>query len=136
MDNIYQIPIQLRFIDIDAMGHVNNSVYLSYFELGRLEFFKNILNVKTERDFSFIIARCEVNYYKPIDLKSPGIYLNMWCGDFGKKSFKFFYEITDSERAIKFADGLSVQVFYDYTSQQTIPIPEKFIESVKDYIRK
>jgi len=129
----FQVPIQVRFRDLDAMGHVNNAVYFSYFELGRLEFFKKIINVKSPIEFSFILAKCEANYFLPIELNSPKIILNMWAGDFGNKSFKFFYELVSEDNNLKFADGTSVQVFYDYKSKKTIPVPEEFKEKIREY---
>lgn len=130
----FKIPIQVRFRDLDAMGHVNNAVYFSYFEVGRLEFFKQILKAKTSMDFPFILAKCEANYFLPIEINSPEINLQMWAGDFGKKSFKFFYEIVSNNEKIKFADGLSIQVFYDYQSKKTVEIPDTFKEKIRDYI--
>jgi acyl-CoA thioester hydrolase len=130
----FQIPIQVRFRDLDAMGHVNNAVYFSYFELGRLEFFKNIIKVKSPAEFSFILAKSEASYYLPIDLASPNIILNMWAGEFGNKSFKFFYELVSEDNKLKFADGYSVQVFYNYKTKKTIPVPDDFKEKIKDYI--
>ena len=53
---IEPLSIQVRFSDIDAMGHVNNAVYLSYFELARVYYFEKIMNEswdwKKKRNYS------------------------------------------------------------------------------------
>ncbi len=133
----FRIPIQIRFRDLDAMGHVNNAVYFSFFEVGRLKFFIDVLNVKTPEDFPFILAKAEADFLKPVDLSmSDDIWLNVFVGDLGKKSFKFFYELVNGNESVKFAEGLSVQVFYDYNCKKSIPVPEDFKEKVKEYIKK
>lgn len=40
---IKPVEIQVRFADLDVMGHVNNSVYLSYFEMARVHYFGELL---------------------------------------------------------------------------------------------
>ena len=42
-DLVDKLEIQVRYADIDSYGHVNNAVYLSYFELGRINFLKNYI---------------------------------------------------------------------------------------------
>jgi acyl-CoA thioester hydrolase len=126
--------IQIRFRDLDAMNHVNNAVYLSYFEYGRLAFFNEVLHAEDVSDFPFILASAQVNFFKPILLKTREVILKMWAGDFGNKSYKFFYDIYSVDEKIKFADGFTVQVFFDYKTGKTIKIPEEFIDKIKDYI--
>ena len=129
----YEVPLQIRFRDLDAMGHVNNAVYFSFFEVGRLQFFLDVLKVNSVADFSFILAKAEANFLKPIDLTHKNVVLQMWAGDFGKKSFKFFYEIVSKENKVKYASGSSVQVFYDYKKQCAIAVPDDFKEKIKEY---
>ena len=59
--------IQVRYADVDSMGHVNNAVYLSYFENARLHYFKHMLgsNWDWKRD-GIILLKNEVQYIKSI----------------------------------------------------------------------
>ncbi len=134
MPKKFEITIQVRFKDMDPMQHVNNAVYFSYFEIGRLEFFRKVVNDIEFKKYPFILARVEANFHKPITVHFPEVILKMWAGDFGNKSFKFFYEILSKDEKIKFTSGESVQVFFDYKSNKTIPVPEGFINLIKDYI--
>ena len=130
----FEIPIQIRFRDMDAMQHVNNAVYFSYFEVGRLEFFRQIVKDIEFKRYPFILARVEANFHKPITVHFQEVILKMWAGDFGNKSFKFYYEILSKDGKIKFTTGESVQVFFDYTTNKTIPVPEDFKKLIKNYI--
>lgn len=54
-------PIQIRFSDMDPMQRVNNSVYSSYLELGRLDFCKKYISIKTLQDIPFVLVRVELD---------------------------------------------------------------------------
>jgi acyl-CoA thioester hydrolase len=64
------VPIQVRFRDLDALGHVNNAVYLTYLEVARAAYFSRL-----EPDWvgkgHFILARAEVDFLRPILLEDP-----------------------------------------------------------------
>ena len=134
MPEKFEIKIQIRFKDLDPMQHVNNAVYFSYFEIGRLEFFRRVVKDIEFKRYPFILARVEANFHKPVTIHHPEIILKMWAGDFGNKSFKFFYEIVSVDGKIKFTTGESVQVFFDYKSNKTIPVPDDFKELIKNFI--
>ncbi len=61
--------IQLRFRDLDAIGHVNAPVYFSYLELGRLEMFNRMAGKKMKlQEIDFIVGRLEGDYLAPVVL--------------------------------------------------------------------
>ena len=62
-------PITIRFRDTDTMGHVNNAVYLSYFELARMDYFDKMMNSRWDwtKD-GIILARNEIDYLAPVFL--------------------------------------------------------------------
>ena len=115
--------IQVRFADIDMMGHANNAVYLSYFEMTRVYYMEKLLGSKWDyQKDGFLLARNEIDYIKPIFLHdAPQIELK--TKNLGNKSFTFTYTIrVNGEVRTK---GLSVMVCYDTRANKTIPIPEK-----------
>jgi acyl-CoA thioester hydrolase len=125
--SVSPFEIQVRFADIDMMGHVNNSVYLSYFEMTRVHYLEKLLGRKWDYTREgFLLARNEIDYIKPLFLhEQPKIYLR--TENLGNKSFTFTYEIlVDGELRTK---GLSVMVAFDSQSKTTIVIPEKMREA-------
>ena len=119
--NIQPLKIQIRFADLDIMGHVNNTVYFSYFEMARVYYFKQL--VGTEWNWNkngIVIAKNEVEYIKPVLLyHEPEIYVS--TENIGTKSFTFVYELKVEGEI--FAIGRSVQVCYDSVQQKPIPVP-------------
>jgi acyl-CoA thioester hydrolase len=131
----FSFTIPMRFRDLDAMGHVNNAVYLTYFEEGRKEFFVNVLGSISPEDFPFILAQVTCNYIRPIELSERVVREYIWISKTGKKSFMFSYEITrDDDPAWVFSTGSSVQVFYDYEKAESLVIPESFKNRIADYV--
>ena len=72
-----RVPIQIRWRDLDALGHVNNAVFISYFEHARLAYIHDLLgpDAKTDRqtmlpvDFQIILAEVSCQYRSPVNTR-------------------------------------------------------------------
>lgn len=82
--------ITVRFRDIDSMGHVNNAVFLTYFEEGRKDFLESVLEVVNPEDYPFILAHISCDFLRPVKL-GDRVSLQTWIGEIGEKSFRFKY---------------------------------------------
>ena len=110
MDPLADFPIvvevEVRYRDLDTFNHVNNAVYLTYFEQARVAYFAEL--GWTSRDDSVVVARAEVNYRRAIVL---GQKVRVGCrvARFGNKSYTMEYRVlSDGEAA---ADGITVQAY-------------------------
>ena len=114
--------IHVRFSDLDLLGHVNNAVYLSYFEIARVHYFKEILGLDWDwRTHTVLLVKNEVEYIKPI-LLHDDVRISLFTTSIGNKSFTLRYEVmVDNELRAK---GSSVLVSYNAIEQKTILIPE------------
>ena len=131
---IVEIPV--RFRDIDSMGHVNNAVFFTYFEEGRKAFLYELFGIVEPSEYNFILARIGCEFLRPVTLGNT-IRLEIWIGETGGKSFTLKYRIVDRETpSVVYAKGQSVQVFYDYKSNRTRPLPEDFLETIAPYTEK
>lgn len=129
-------PLSIRFNDVDAMGHVNNAVFFTYFEEGRKNFVHSLFNIVNPEDYNFIIAHLESDFIKPVKLKDS-INVETWVGEIGNKKFTFKYRIVNRKNnASVYAEGHSIQVFYDYTAKSSIPIPDKVRKELLLYTEK
>ena len=115
--------IQVRFSDIDVMGHVNNSIYLSYFEMTRVHYFEKLLGAKWDYNKDgFLLGRNEVDYIRPVLLTDkPRIIMK--TVKIGNKSFTLSYEIHVDD--VVCTKGISVMICFDSIQNSTIPIPAK-----------
>ena len=120
--------VHVRFADVDAMGHVNNAHYLTFFEQSRVAYFKKLDSLDFRfmdmtSAFGFIIADIGVQFLSPAFLDEVMV-VRLRVAELGNKSFRFEYEISEKETKRKVATGHSVQVMYNYRKKGTFPIPE------------
>lgn len=120
-------PIQTRWNDLDPFAHVNNARYMSYFEIGRVDYCSKKFNTKDIYDVPFLLARMEVDMLKAVELFHP---IEVWTcvSKIGNKSWDFTSLIRHSETKEIFTEAKTVQVSYDHRNKSSIPIP--------DWIRK
>lgn len=130
--NKVSIPVNIRFKDIDAMGHVNNAVYITYFEEGRKAFLINVLDVSNPSEYSMILATIQCEYLKPLQITDE-VMLETWLSGIKTKSFKFKYRIYCPGTDVTFAKGESVMVAYDYKKKASMPLSEEFLSKTSGY---
>ena len=116
-------PIQIRFSDTDAMGHINNAVYHVYLEHCRVRFMDALNLPKTNDDTRppIILARTEIDYLKP-GFMGDNIVVSGWLSAVGNKSFTMKFRIEAGERAL--ARAVGIQVWYDYAADRSVTIPD------------
>ena len=119
------IDVRIRFSDMDSLGHVNNAVYLSYFEEARVHYFRELLDLPSIGSTSpgMIVLETHCTYKTPAYYgETLRIYSKVsWMKN---KSFEMRYAAIEIESGRTVAEGSSILVAYDYQTGQTVPIPE------------
>src|SRR5207245_3789150 len=121
----FTTDIQMRFRDIDGMGHVNNAVYLSYVELARTQFYMHRANKRTLDEIDFILAHVEIDFESQATWGDQ-IQVAVWPSKIGNSSFTLSYEVKEKQSGRILARAESVLVSYDYERRKSKPIPDEF----------
>lgn len=134
----YSTPVQVRFIDIDKMGHVNNATVITYFEIGRLAYFDEVIG-KTNDWFGrgLILAHTEVDYILPIYAEDE-IKVYSRVIEIGHKSFtieNLLVKIQEGKE-VSAAFAASVIVCMNYNEKKTMPVPEAWKEKLCQFEQK
>ena len=87
-----------RFRDTDAMGHINNAVYVTYLEVARQEYWRAFSREVDYRRVPFILANVRIDFRSEA-LVNETLLLAIRCGWIGTKSFTFEYEIREKSDA-------------------------------------
>jgi acyl-CoA thioester hydrolase len=116
--------IHPRFRDTDAMGHINNAVYVSYLEVGRQVYWQKLDAQSDYRRVPFILAHVTIDFRSEA-LVSEVLEIAMRCEWIGDKSFAFSYRIREKTTGRVVADAISIQVCYDYALKRSIAVPEE-----------
>ncbi len=133
-NHVFESAVEIRFNDIDVMGHVNHALILTYFEEGRKALFMNRIIDSAPDAFNFIIAHIDCDYLLPVRLEDR-LRVRLWVTGIGRKSFVLAYalvDINDDNRI--FAKGSSVQVCFDYQRRQSIPVPTALRQALAGYL--
>jgi acyl-CoA thioester hydrolase len=112
------LDIQLRFNDTDALGHLNNTAYATYAELARVHFFR-ALDIVTG---NLILAHLALDFKRQVHFGSS-VQVETGVETIGRSSVTMQQRIlADGELA---ATVRSVVVYFDYSTNRPIPVPEK-----------
>jgi acyl-CoA thioester hydrolase len=122
--SIYKKRVEIRWRDMDAFQHVNNSTYLTYLEEARDEWFLQVLGNGLLLN-NFILARCAVDYRSPLTQDDGDVDVELRCTRVGRSS------VTTAERVFAASDGRlaaeaeAVLVHYDWETTRSRPLTDE-----------
>ena len=130
----HRIDFPVRFSDLDAMGHVNNARYLTFYEEGRANWCVHCLGMENGSvAYPVIVARTEVDYLLPIPF-GGGVQVYTRCSAIGNKSITIEGCILLDEAEPQVASRYKcILVFFDYETGQAHPIPEAARKAILDF---
>lgn len=121
------IPIEVTFRDTDAMAHANNAVYLTWFENGRIGYWRAMQD-DTRADYAavpFVLAHATIDFRAPAHV-GERLSLGVRLSRIGNRSFDFVYRLERDADGMVLAEGHTVQVMYDRRAAASIPMPDEF----------
>ena len=137
----YEHPIEVRFVDTDALGHVNNAVYLSYLEAARAGYYAAVTGIpfgtgESAAERTFVIAEAHVVYRSPAYFGETMIVgcRFEWTG---RSSFGLAYKVRAEASALGparvVADGETVQVMFDLGRNRVMRVPADLLAMFEAY---
>lgn len=136
MDEIkfkHTIPIQLRFNDFDALGHVNNSVYFSFYDLGKTEYFREVIpEMSSNEEVGVVIANIQVSFLLPV-FPGENVAVQTAVTEIGNKSFKLLQHLIDCDTNEVKCICQTVMVGYDAKTKTTYPISDAWRKAFNVY---
>jgi acyl-CoA thioester hydrolase len=129
-DYPHRVTEIVRFGDLDPQGHVNQAVFLTYFESGRVAMFRNPDLGIGVPGATFVMVRMEVDYLK--ELHWPGtIEIGSAITEFGRSSFKAVQAVFRD--GVCAAAGRATLVCIDLTTRKARPLPEDAIVRLRQW---
>ena len=114
--------IALRWSDMDAFGHVNNVVFLTYLEEARVEMIYAMAVEQAEAtgqrpqsllEGGVVVAHSEIDYRRPLVHRYEPVPIDIWVSRIGGASFDLSYEVHD-EGGVVYATAMTTIVTYDF----------------------
>lgn len=130
--SIFRAEIQRRFSDLDLMGHVNNVVFPEYIQEGRILMFREMFGGRPSGS-SFVLARQEIDYRRPLTLKPEPVIAESWLVGIGRSSITLGHRLMDVGNVVA-ADAVAVMVCFDTSEQKAIALPEPVRAVLERYV--
>jgi acyl-CoA thioester hydrolase len=138
-DFAHRVAIEVRFADTDAMGHVNNAVYLTYCEMARIRYWSDVtgepLAARHHGAESLILAEARITYRAQV-FHTDVVTVETRATRIGRSSFVLEHRLTACEpggepRLVAVSD--SVMVRYDYTAGRAAELDERFVGAMEAF---
>ena len=129
----FKMKLEIRWSDMDQLGHVNNAKYLTYFEQARIEYLHEVCQWNWT-ETGAILANAYVDYHRPVVYPAPTcVYVRV--SKMGNKSFELSYmiisEIGGKEEIM--TTGYTTLVVFDYDSNTSVAIPDRIRQQIETY---
>ena len=126
----YTVDIDVRFRDIDALGHVNNAVYATYVEQARTRYFRDVLEIDISQS-SNVLASLSIDFRRPIELPDEDVTVTVELADLGRSSATMTHEIRVDDAVAAEAEATIVAL--DPETGKPAPIPEEHRAKMESY---
>ncbi|WP_372407720.1 acyl-CoA thioesterase [Streptomyces luteireticuli] len=131
--HIYSCP--LRWSDMDAFGHVNNAVFLSYLEEARIDFMFRLAPGDGSPSFKggSVVARHEIDYLRPLVHRYEPVTIETWVTRIGASSATVSYEVKDADATYVRASTVVVPIDLETGRPRRLTEEEKvLLEQYRD----
>ena len=120
----HEMVIPIRWGDMDAMGHVNNTIYFRYFEIVRLEWLFKVGAPTDPNGLGPVIVNAFCNFIRQLEF--PGdVLAKHYVANPGRSSFDTFITLERTDHpGVIYAEGGSKTVWTDFKAQKSHPLPE------------
>ncbi len=129
---VHSVVVPIRWGDMDAMGHVNNTLYFRYMEIARLDWFFQMGMPADPSGEGPVIANAFCNFIRQFEY--PGdVLVRTYVGALGRSAFDTFHEMlrTDDPQTV-YANGGATVVWVDFPKQSSVPMPESLRKQLTD----
>ena len=129
----FRTTVDIRFRDVDALGHVNNAVYFTYFEIARLAYFAAVQGRRLGvDDFRIVVAEASCRYRSPA-FYGERLIVDVATTSLRSRSFELRYRITAEDDGRLVAEGRTVLVAYDHRARRTTTLTPAFRRQIEHF---
>jgi acyl-CoA thioester hydrolase len=122
---------EVTFRDLDAFGHVNNAVYLTYLENARVGYVRDVLGIEALEDLLVIVANVNIDFRTRASFGET-LEIGARTSRIGTKSFDLEHEIRGGDGRLVAAAATTL-VTFDYREDTTMPVPDLWRERIEAY---
>lgn len=127
---VYEMSLPIRWGDMDAMGHLNNTTYFRYMETIRIDWLANLNCTPGPDGEGVVIVNAFCNFYKQLEYPAQ-VLLKMYASDPGRSTFETWVTMERSDQpGVIHAAGGATTIWVDFPRQKSLPLPDWLRELV------
>jgi acyl-CoA thioester hydrolase len=122
----YTARIPVRWGDMDALGHVNNAVYFTYFEQARIDYIQGMTDVLRTRNATTgpVLVAVDATFKKPV-LHPATVIVHVFVGEVGRTSFSLLSRLSvEGDEDTLYAESRATLVWIDRSTGRPTPLPD------------
>jgi len=121
---VHEMHLDVRWGDMDAMGHVNNTVYFRYMETARIEWMARVGCSPNPQGHGPVIVNAFCNFYRQLEYPAR-VLLRMYVSDPGRTTFESWTTMERSDQpGVVCAAGGATVIWVDFVQQKAAPLPD------------
>jgi acyl-CoA thioester hydrolase len=127
----HRLPIQLRWSDADAFGHVNNAAYFQYYDTAKIDYVRSVCPPMGD-GFAIVVVHLEADFLSQV-FTTDHVEVQTAVTAIGHKSFTLMQQLVRTDTGQVMCQGHTVMVTFDRKSNQAIPVPDSWVEAMCRY---
>ncbi len=129
----HSVDVQIRFSDIDPLNHVNNSIISQYYDIGRINYLKEVLGEDIEwNSIGVVIVNLNTNFFSPVFITDQIVVETRLIG-FGEKSMRTMQRVRDKNTQEIKSTCETILSGFDVVNNESAPIPDDIKKKFEDY---
>lgn len=136
MDDLHfrhRMPIQIRFNDVDRYGHVNNNAYFSFYDLGKVDYMRDVFGfLSNQSDVVPVIANINADFMQPV-FYGDEIIVETCVPHIGTKSFTLCQRAVNVKTGMVVCQCRTVMVCFSLERQEAVEVPADYRQAIEEY---
>ncbi|GAB2457434.1 thioesterase family protein [Comamonas humi] len=129
---VHDSPMDVRWGDMDKLGHVNNTVYFRYMETARVEWLHGLPQSPYSEGRGAVVVNAFCNFVRQIEYPAR-LVVKMYVSDAARTAFETWYEIEyEGQPGVVYATGGATVVWVDHVQRKAVELPESLRALVQE----
>ena len=128
----HEVPVQIRFSDVDQYGHMNNSVYFSLYDFAKTSYFRDVFGQDECKKFNVVVVNINADFLAPVFF-SDDLIIETTVIHLGHKSFTMLQRASNKASGVLKCQCRTVLVGYDVMTKEPVEIPLEYKQAICDY---
>ena len=123
------MPIQLRWMDADAFGHVNNAMYFQYYDTAKMDYFRKVCPEIVDK-YAIVTVHLEADFLHQVYTKDEEVEVQSAIVRIGHSSFTFQQQLVGKNDPEVKCVGQTIMVLFDIKKEQKVMFTPQWREAI------